>query len=165
MTATPTTWGRVVSSAVIGFVLGWGLGQIIEERRGELLRPPWSTAVVLAVVAVALVNVAVRTRARRRGAAGTKPLPPLVAARLAALGLAAVVAGALLAGGYLGYAVDAATDLATTYRKDVFLRSVVTAIAAACVAFGGWLLERGLRSTPPPRAGEEADRAPDLDAG
>jgi len=165
VTATPTTWGRVASSLVVGFVLGWGLGQIIEERRGELLRPPWSTAVVLAVVGVALVNVALRTRARRRGAPGTKPLPALVAARLAALGLAAVVAGALLAGGYLGYAVDAATDLGTTYRKDVFLRSVVTALAAASVTLGGWLLERALRSAPRPSTGDESDTAPDLDAG
>ncbi len=92
-----------------------------------------------------MIYTAIRTRARLEGKPGTKRLPALVGARLAALGLAASRAGALVAGGYGGYALFLLGDLSTDYRKDVAFRCLLCVVGAVVLIVGALLLEHVLR--------------------
>jgi hypothetical protein len=130
---------------------------MLENRRGEVGVPPWSAALVLAAAGVALIYTARHTRARLAGRPGTKPVPPLVAARLAALGVAGSRAGALVAGAYLGYTAYVATDLSTDFRQGVLVRGLACAAGAIVVIVGSLLLERTLR-LPDPMLDEDPER-------
>jgi Protein of unknown function (DUF3180) len=141
----PTTWQTLASAVVVATVVGWFFARLLEIRRGEVALPPWSAAFVLTAAGVALIYTARHTKARLARRPGTTPLPPLVAARLAALGLAGSRAGALVGGAYLGYAAYVAGDLATDYRREVLWRSVACVGGAAVVVIGSLLLERALR--------------------
>ncbi len=142
---TATTWRTLIAWAAVGAVAGWLVARIVFLSRGEVASVPYSAAVVLAAAGVGLIYTAIRTRARLEGKPGTKRLPPLVGARLAALGLAASRVGAGVAGGYAGYALFVLGDLDTSYRKDVALRCGLCVIGAVVLVIGALLLERALR--------------------
>jgi Protein of unknown function (DUF3180) len=157
----PTGWVTLVTAAVSAAVVGWFFARMLENRRGEVSVPPWSAAVVLVAAGVALIYTARRTRARLARQPGTTPLPPLVAARLAALGLAGSRAGALVGGAYLGYSVFVASDLSTHFRHDVLWRGVGCVAGAAVVVVGSLLLERALR-LPDAEPTDDTDLGPDV---
>jgi len=68
-----------------------------------------------------------------------------VGARLAALAVAASRVGAVVAGGYAGYALFLLVDLSTDYRKEVALRCGLCVLGGVLVVTGALLLERVLR--------------------
>ena len=142
---TATGWRTLLAWAGAGLVLGWVVARFVYVARGEVVSVPWSAALVLAVAGVALVFTAIRTRARLERKEGTEPLPPLVGARLAALGVAASRVGAGVGGGYAGYAVFLLGDLTTDYRKQVVLRCAFCVLGAVVLVVGALLLERVLR--------------------
>jgi len=141
----PNDWRTLVPLVVVATACGWLFARMLESRRGEVGVPPWSAAIVLAASGVALVFTARRTRARLSRRPGTTPVPPLVAARLAALGVAGSRAGAIVAGAYLGYALFVVGDLSTPFRHSVFWRSLACAGGATLVVLGSLLLEHALR--------------------
>ena len=153
----PTTWRTLLAPALLAGVLGWFFARMLENRRGEVGVPPWSAALVLTAAGIALIYTARHTRARLEGRQGTKPVPPLVAARLAALGVAGSRAGALVAGAYLGYTAYVATDLSTDFRQGVFIRGLACAAGAVVLVVGSLLLERTLR-LPEPTPDEDPER-------
>jgi hypothetical protein len=134
---------------LVAAVFGWFFARMLEVRHGEVSVPPWSAALVLAVAGLGLVYTARRTKARLARAPGTTPLHPLVAARLAALGLAGSRAGALVGGAYLGYTAYVAGDLSTSFRVDIFWRGAACVAGAAILVVGALLLERALRLPDP----------------
>ena len=142
---TATGLRALLSWGGAGLVVGWVLARLGYVARGEVASVPWSAALVLAAAGVALIFTAIRTRARLEGKKGTKRLPPLVGARLAALAVAASRVGALVAGGYAGYALFLLGDLTTAYRKEVALRCGLCVLGAVLVVAGALLLERVLR--------------------
>lgn len=142
---TATNWRTLAVWALAGAVAGWFVARVVFVGRGEVASVPFSAAAVLAAAGVGLIFTAIRTRARLERKPGTKPLPPLVAARLAALGLAASRVGAVVAGAYTGYALFLVADLTTSYRKDVALRCGLCVLGAVVVVIGALLLERALR--------------------
>lgn len=142
---TATTWRTLAAWALAGAVAGWFVARIVFVGRGEVASVPFSAAGVLAAAGVGLIYTAIRTRARLEHKPGTKPLPPLVGARLAALGLAASRVGAVVAGGYAGYALFLVADLGTPYRKEVAVRCGLCVLGAVVLVVGALLLERALR--------------------
>jgi Protein of unknown function (DUF3180) len=142
---TATGWRTLLAWAAAGLVIGWVMARLGYVARGEVASVPWSAALVLMAAGVALIFTAIRTRARLEGKEGTKRLPPLVGARLAALGVAASRVGAVVGGGYAGYAVFLLGDLTTDYRKQVVLRCSFCVLGAVVVVIGALLLERALR--------------------
>jgi hypothetical protein len=142
---TATGWRTLVVWAAVGFLFGWLVARLTWVARGEVSDVPWSAALVLGAAGTALVFTAVRTRQRLEGTKGTKPLPPLVGARLAALALAASRVGAGVGGGYLGYGTFVLGDLSTDYRKDLLLHCGLCVLGAIAVVAGALLLERVLR--------------------
>ncbi len=142
---TATTWRTLLGWAATGALLGWLFARFVYIARGEVASVPFTAAMVLAVAGVALIYTAFRSRARLEGRQGTKPLPPLVGARLAALGLAASRVGALVAGGYAGYALFLLGDLTTDYRRDVALRCLLCILGATIFIIGALFLEHVLK--------------------
>ena len=113
--------------------------------RGEVARVPWSAALVLAAAGVALIFTAIRTRHRLEGKPGTKRLPPLVGARLAALGRRCLAGRCRGRRRLCGLRALPARRPSTDYRKEVALRCGLCVLGAVVVVVGALLLERVLR--------------------
>src|SRR5262245_36016396 len=94
------------------------------------------------------------TRSRIQRRPNTKPIEPLVAARLAALGKASAHAAAVLAGVFAGMAVYLASALdKPTPRRDFYV-SGGTALAAIVLIVGALVLEHACRV---PKGPEDED--------
>ena len=108
----PTRPRLLVLIAVVAGVVGWVLGTIADSIVGRYLPVPWSAALAMWLLAIALGiwTLAVRPRLLKRP--NSVPLPPLVAARTAALALAASRVGAGVFGFYVGVLLVFLADLA-----------------------------------------------------
>ena len=84
----PTHVGLLAAVAVVSAAVGWGLVQVVDARAGRLLPVPWLAAAALWLLAGAVAWWAVTSRPRLQRRPGAKPMPPLVAARTAALAMA-----------------------------------------------------------------------------
>lgn len=113
---------------------------------------------VLAFAAVETVlGFTVRARIRQRP--GTRPLPPLTAAKAVVLAKASSLAGSLVTGawlGVLGYVLPRRSEL-TAAAADTMAAIIGAACAAALVAAGLWL-EYCCRTPDPPLRQDPADR-------
>jgi hypothetical protein len=134
-----TTWGVILATTAVGLAVGWVLVDAVGRMSGRIMGVPWLAPGALWVLAIGVVGWAVLSRGRighrPRGqtAADTgKPhesrMPPLVAARTAALALAASRTGALIGGFYLGIA------LGLLGVRDTPSGSAALGAATACVA-------------------------------
>jgi uncharacterized membrane protein YbhN (UPF0104 family) len=121
----PTRWSILVLVAL----LAGGAAYLITRSAFDDLPTPTIVALLwLPVLAIAEFYVAMLTRARLAGRAGTRPINPLVVARFVALAKASSVVGSLAAGGYAGF-------LAWVARLDTPAGSDDTRTAAFGVSF------------------------------
>ena len=81
-----------------------------------------------------------------------------------ALGKASALAGALVAGGYFGFAVMFLTRLDAAAPRDRVIRSAVAIAAGVVLCVMGLLLERACKVPTEPDEGEEADEGNGLEA-
>ena len=84
----PTRLRLLLGVAVVVGVATWGVLRVVAAWRGGYPDITWVTPATLWLLAAALLGTALAARPRLRRKPGAKPLPPLVAARLAALALA-----------------------------------------------------------------------------
>ena len=130
----------LVALAAIAAVLGYAGVTIVAGQSGQVLQVPWLAAATLWVLALALLMWAVLSRPRLQRKPGAKLMPPLMAARTAALAMAASRAGSLVLGFYAGVALasmphrDAPAGMTTTWASAA---SAVGALALAAAAL--WL--------------------------
>lgn len=113
----PTRWVPLIAIAAIALAVGWVLVDLVERLAGRILGVPWLAAIGLWVLALGVLGWAALSRGRLGGtprsgpaaigAAGARDrrMPPIVAARTAALAMAASRTGALIGGFYLGIAL------------------------------------------------------------
>jgi hypothetical protein len=93
-----------VSLLVLAAVVVAGVAYLVTRSSYDSLpRPSVYALVSLALLAIAETYMAVMTRARLAGRAGTRPVAPLVVARFVALAKASSIVGALAAGAYGGF--------------------------------------------------------------
>jgi hypothetical protein len=78
---------------------------ILAAALSRIVPVPWLAAATLWILALAIGLWAVLSRPRLLRTPGARPLPPLVAARTAALAMAASRVGALVGGFYAGVAI------------------------------------------------------------
>jgi hypothetical protein len=136
----PTRLRLLAGVGVISAAFGWGVVQIVDAWFGRLVPVPWLAAGALWLVAGAVAYWAFTSRPRLQHRPGAKPLPPLVAARTAALALAASRIGALVAGFYAGIAAGMTTKLATASGLQIFWAATAAALGGlALVAAALWL--------------------------
>ncbi len=131
------------AAAAIAVVTGVLL-RLWSGQGNELPAAPWTTPVVMALMAIAVVCTGLPVRRWTRGTR-TRPLDPLRAARTVVLAKAAQYAGALLTGWYAGQALALVTTLDVGARRSLLTRVAVTAVAALTVWGAGWLTERFCR--------------------
>jgi len=148
----PTRWVPLVAIAAIALAVGWVLVDLVERLAGRVLGVPWLAAVALWVLALGVLGWAVLSRGRLGGkprsgpaavgAAGTpdRRMPPLVAARTAALAMAASRTGALIGGFYLGIALGL-IGVRDTPTGSASMSASIASVLACVVLVGGalWL--------------------------
>lgn len=144
----PTRLRLLVALGVLAAALGWAATHLVDTFANRTLAVPWTMAVVMAMLAFALVLWARGTRARLAGRPGTRPIEPLVAARTAALALAASRTGALVAGFYAGVVVALLPDWSIDPVRTRVITALVTIVAALLVVAAALWLERICRLPP-----------------
>ncbi len=133
------------SAVAVGLLLGWLVrpGSAALDVVPPLV--PWASVLVLGVVAGILALTAVATRRTLTDAHRTgRRLEPHRAVNRLVMARACAVGGALVAGGYAGYALSW-VGLGTELADQRLARSLAAAVAAAAVVVAGLLLERACR--------------------
>ncbi|HET7311040.1 MAG TPA: DUF3180 domain-containing protein [Mycobacteriales bacterium] len=111
--------------------------------------PPAIAPLWLLLLALAEGYTAQLTRGRLAGRPGTKPIHPLVVARLAALAKASSPVGALATGAYAGFLAKVATTAGPSAHNDT--RTAIAGVACGLLLLVAALgLERVCRVKPPP---------------
>jgi hypothetical protein len=144
----PTRVRDLAVAAVVAGLLGYLL---VRGYYGSLPAMPWTPSVALAGLAVLEGGLARTTRSRIARRPGTKPVEPLVVARLVALAKATALVGAVLLGawaGALAYTFLARDRLAAAGR-DAQISAIGLLVALVLVAAALWL-EQACRTPDPP---------------
>jgi hypothetical protein len=138
----PTSPGSITVWAVVGLVFGWVLHPIAESIRGTAPVVTWVPPLTLSLVAAILgwtAWVTYRTVHLRR-----ERLLPHQAVNRLVLARACALAGALVAGGYLGYAVSW-LGIDAELAEQRMVRSLLAAAAGVLICVAALLLERACR--------------------
>jgi hypothetical protein len=149
----PTTPGLLVGTAVVGLVLGWFGGGLLERGQGIAPTVPWTSVFVLLFAAAVLGSAAWntwRTIHRQR-----RWIEPHRAVNLLVLAKASSLVGSLVAGVYAGFGALFLDDLTAPLPQERVVRSAAVAFAAVLVVVAALLLERACRVPKSPDAEEE----------
>ena len=138
----PTSYVVVTVWAVVGLVLGWLWHPVAERLNGTAPVVSWAQPAALWLVAVVVGTTAWQTH--RAVQVRHERLEPHRAVNRLVLGRAAALVGALVAGGYAGYAVSWIGDPAELAGQRI-LRSAVAVAAAITMMVAALLLERACR--------------------
>lgn len=134
----PTRWVALAILVAIGFAVGWILVDLVERFAGRILGVPSLAALGLWILAIGVLIWAFISRGstnpRRR-------MPALVAARTAALALAASRTGALVGGVYLGIALALTSVLGTATGSASFAACIAGLLACAVLVGAALWLE------------------------
>jgi uncharacterized protein DUF3180 len=138
----PTSYVVVTVWAAIGLVLGWLWHPVAEQLSGTAPVVSWAQPAALWLVAVLVGTTAWHTH--RAVQVRHERLEPHRAVNRLVLGRAAALVGALVAGGYAGYAISWIGDPAELAGQRI-LRSAVAVLAAITITVAALLLERACR--------------------
>ncbi len=138
----PTSPGALTAWGVAGLVGGWLLHAYADRRLDAAPIVTWAQPLALFLVAAILAFTARATwravQVRHQRLASHQAVNRLVLAR------ACAYVGALVAGGYLGYALSWVGVSAELAEQRV-VRSLVAALAGACIVATSLWLERACR--------------------
>jgi hypothetical protein len=152
----PTRLAVLVVLAIVAGGIGYALTAAFYT---DVQSPPSYAPVWLLLLALAEGYTASMTRGRLAGRPGTKPINPLVVARLAGLAKASSPVGALAFGGYTGFLIYVARTESAAADRD----TRTAALGMACsllLVVAALLLERVCRVKPP----KDEDRPPPAQA-
>jgi uncharacterized membrane protein YjfL (UPF0719 family) len=142
-TIGPTRLSALAAVFVCGGLLGYALVPISEQLSGTAPRVEWAAVGALTLIAGVLLVFAYTTyrtvhRDRR-----------LIDARRAVnflmLAKASARVGALVAGGYLGFALQFVDSLDVPLPRERFVRSLICAVTGVVIVVSALLLERACR--------------------
>ncbi len=139
--------GAITAWAVIGIVGGWLAHPVLERWRGVAPVITWAQPLVLLLIAGALGVTAWITH-RQLQVRGERIEAHQAVNRLV-LARACTLVGALLAGGYLGYAVSWLGYDANTAAGERLVRSALAAVAGIAIVIAARLLEHACRVRKP----------------
>ena len=141
----PTRITLLVAIAAIVAAVGWGLVRVVDSWAGRVLPLPWLAAAALWLVAAAVLYWAISSKPRLAREPGAKPMPPLVAARTAAMAMAASRAGAVMCGLYAGIAVGVVPLMVVPSGISTFWAALIASIGALALTVAAMWLERMCR--------------------
>lgn len=137
---SPTKVRTLAIMAVLAAAFGWAAVQLVAGQSGRVIPVPWLSAVTMWLLAIALGIWALLARPRLRRTKGARPMAPLVAARTAALAMAASRTGALVGGFYAGTAIGAFPLRISEAGMETLLRAgAASAGSLALVVIALWL--------------------------
>jgi hypothetical protein len=140
---TPTRPTVLAAVAAISLVLGVVLADLVDTVWGRSIPVPWSSAVTVAAVAVAVAGWALSFRRRLAAAGQSQPrVDPFVAVRTAALAMAASRAGAITTGLFGGIGLWYAADLSIPVARDRVVICAVGVVASIALLIAALWLER-----------------------
>lgn len=152
MKLAPLSQRAISLAGIAGVASGWLLHRIWEHAYASPAPVvTWLQPISLGVIGAILVLLA---RITRKQIKERQLLEPHKAVNRLVLGRAGALAGALVAGGYLGYAISWLGYAGDPLALERIWLSIASAAAALLVVLGGLLLERACRIDPP-----EPDRA------
>jgi Protein of unknown function (DUF3180) len=138
----PTRVWVLVVTALVSLLVSW---LVLRGVYASLPPLPWTAAVAMLLLAIAEALSGRNLRARIRGGPGLKPIAPLAAVRMAALGKASSHAAAVIGGLALGFLIYLTSSLSkTTPRNDAFAAGG-TVLAAVVLLLGALYLENSCR--------------------
>jgi uncharacterized protein DUF3180 len=140
-TRTPLLALLVVVAGIASYVFS-------REFYADVASPPRYAPLTLLLLAMAELYIASTTRARLAGRPGTKPINPLIVARLAALAKATSPVASIATGAYAGFLGYVAGIDGPQANRDVTTAAVGVATGAALLV-AGLVLERVCRVKPP----------------
>jgi hypothetical protein len=128
---------------VVGGLCGYIVVPIAEGLNDTAPTVEWTSVFGLALAALTVSVLALSTyrtvhREQRR-------IPPQRALNFLIFAKACAFAGSFIVGGYLGFASHFVDHMEAPLPRERVYRSIVAAVAAAVVVFGGLLLERACR--------------------
>jgi lysylphosphatidylglycerol synthetase-like protein (DUF2156 family) len=138
----PTSYAVVAAWALGGLVLGWLWKRVAESVNGTAPVVSWAQPAALWLVAAVLLITWWQTY--RAVQVHRERLEPHRAVNRLVLARAGALVGALVAGGYAGYAIAWIGDPAELAGQRI-LRSVVAVAAGVAMVVGALLLERACR--------------------
>ena len=148
-------------AALIGALIGWTI-VAVTGRDGVPLRVAWSGPITLLAAAAVLVCIAYVLHLRLQ--VNRLRIPDRQAVAWLALGKAAAVVGALMAGGYFGFAVRFVTDLSTDAPRERVIRSAVAIVGGIGVMLASLRIERACL-VPPDKRGPKGRSGPGSTSG
>lgn len=144
----PVPAGLLSVLGIVGMAAGWGGRKVVEAVSGATPLVTWAQPLVLLVAGAGLLLVAGVTWRQvqsRQDAGRAVDLEPRLAVNRLVLARASALVGALVCGGYTGFAVSWLGD-ASARADDQVVRSLVAVLGAGLVLLGGLLLERACRA-------------------
>jgi H+/Cl- antiporter ClcA len=152
-----TPWRALAVAALFGGLAGWLV--VVTANAFDMLPPriPWSAPIGLVVFAALVGALAWSTHQRLQ--VRRERMEPQRAVAFLVLGKASALAGAAVAGGYLGFALLFLTRLDAATPRDRVIRSAVAVVAGVAVAIAGLRLERACKV---PGADDDDELTPDL---
>ena len=141
------TWQRLALIAVITLALGWLITRVALNGGYTPSPVPWTVPLVSVFGGVLALVFAWPVRQYQ---SGKRPgLDGLRAARAAVFAQACAYAGALLAGGFGGYALGVAAEWSHTPRREVAISALVAVLGGLLLLAGGLVAEHWCRTKPP----------------
>jgi Protein of unknown function (DUF3180) len=147
----PTRLPVIAVTLIVAAALTWA---VVRFWYTSLPLLPWTMVPSLLLLTLGELYAAQVTRARIQRRPDTKPIDPLVAARLAALAKASAHGAGALAGVFAGMAIYLASSLDKPSPRRDFFVSGGTALAAVALIVGALILEHACRV---PKGPEDED--------
>lgn len=146
----------LVVAALFGGLAGWII--VVTANAFDLLPPriPWSAPIGLVVFAALVAALAWSTHQRLQ--VRRERMEPQRAVAFLVLGKASALAGALVAGGYLGFALNFLGRLDAADPRERVIRAGVAVVAGLGLMAAGLALERACKV---PGADDEDEGGPD----
>jgi hypothetical protein len=141
VTSTPRR--ALVVAALFGGLAGWLLAVTTEALNVVPPSIPWSAPVGLFVVGVLVGAIAWSTHQQIQ--VRRERMEPQRAVAFLVLGKASALGGALVAGGYLGYALSFVGRFDADGPRDRVIRSLVAMVGGIALGVAGLLLERACK--------------------
>jgi hypothetical protein len=152
-----TPWRALLVAALFGGLAGWLV--VVTANAFDLLPPriPWSAPIGLVVFAALVGVLAWSTHQRLQ--VRRERMEPQRAVAFLVLGKASALAGAAVAGGYLGFALMFLARIDAASPRDRVIRSAVAVVAGVALAIAGLRLERACKV---PGLDDDDEPTPDL---
>jgi H+/Cl- antiporter ClcA len=157
-----TPFRALVVAAVFGGLSGWLV--VVTANAFDLIPPevPWTAPIGLILVAALVGALAYATHQRIQ--VRRERIEPQRAVALLVLGKASALAGALVAGGYFGFALMFLARLDAAAPRDRVIRSAVAIVAGVALCIVGLLLERACKVPTEPDEDADAGEGDGLEA-